>query len=147
MWNIIIMSSLLLLCAIEDFVKKEVNLLLIILFFVVGITVNVYSGFIDGRINYVEIFFSILIMGFLFLISYISKERVGMADALITGSMCFYTGILDSFINCWIACLICMIVGVVGMVSKRLKKDTRIAYIPFLFAAVVFRYLVIPLLS
>lgn len=126
------------LTAFDDIKTKQVRMLEIIVFGILGIIVNIVwpvksfesiiCGFLVGIVLYV---FSIL-----------TNEKIGKGDCFIIMVSGLYLGFIDVLVLIWISSLLALIYGLITI--KRLKKDSsyEIPFVPFLLSGFLLMYAV-----
>lgn len=126
-----VLLVLLIICAVEDWKRKEVNVVYILLFGIVGVILHL----LYPNCSVYSMIFGLLLGIGIVGISILSRGSIGMGDGIllvVTGVYLggygnlelFLTGML--FVGIWSLGL---------LVLKKKKRKERIAFIPFLLAA------------
>ena len=126
-----VLLVLLIICAVEDWKRKEVNVVYILLFGIVGVILHL----LYPNCSVYSMLFGLLLGIGIVGISILSRGSIGMGDGIllvVTGVYLggyenlelFLTGML--FVGIWSLGL---------LVLKKKKRKERIAFIPFLLAA------------
>ena len=125
--------------AVMDFKKKEVNIIFPILlaaaatvmfFFVKDISlVNAIIGIVEGIL--------------LILVSVLTKGQIGIGDGILLAACGLMLGGKDNLIMFFFSCLSSAVVSAMIMIIKKADKKTKIPFVPFMIPG----FLVMALLS
>ena len=125
--------------AITDFKKKEVNIVFpvllaaaatVMLFFTKDISlINSIIGIAEGVL--------------LILISFLTKGEIGMGDGILLAACGLMLGGKDNLIMFFFACFSSAIVSALIMLIKKADKKTKIPFVPFMIPG----FLIMVLLS
>lgn len=125
------------LTAMDDLKTKQVRVLEIIVFGILGIIINI----IYKPHTLISVLGGVGIGLLTILFSYISKEKIGMGDAYIITVTGLYLGFIDTAILLWISSLLAAITGLV-LIRKYDNTKMEIPFVPFLLIAYVIMYLI-----
>lgn len=124
------------LTAFDDIRTKQVRILEIIVFGILGIIVNVI-----WPVKSVESIICGLLVGLvLYIFSILTKEKIGKGDCFIIMVSGLYLGFIDVLILIWISSFLALIYGLIKI--KKLKKDSsyEIPFVPFLLSGFLLMY-------
>lgn len=119
----------LLVCAVIDFKTKKVYAGICVINYGVAVGIKLLLNALDLK----SLLAGLILCGFLFAVSLITKEAIGQGDILIIFVL---TGILNaenSFTILVIALGICSVFSVVMLSMKKKKLKHVIPFVPFLF--------------
>ena len=117
--------------AFDDLRTKQVRLMEIIIFGVIGILINVFSP----SQSLPSIVGGVAVGLILVLISYLSKEKVGMGDALIVTVSGLYLGFVNTIVLLWLSSLLTAVYCI-------FRKKKEAPFVPFLTFAYVIMLMV-----
>lgn len=126
------------LTAFDDIKTKQVRMLEIIVFGILGIIVNIV-----WPVNSFESIICGLLVGIvLYLFSILTNEKIGKGDCFIIMVSGLYLGFIDVLVLIWISSLLALIYGLITI--KRLKKDSsyEMPFVPFLLSGFLLMYAV-----
>ena len=123
--------------AMDDLKTKQVRVLEIIVFGILGIIINI----IYKPHTLISVLGGVGIGLLTILFSYISKEKIGMGDAYIITVTGLYLGFIDTAILLWISSLLAAITGLV-LIRKYDNTKMEIPFVPFLLIAYIIMYLI-----
>ena len=127
--------------AVIDLFTKKIPSFLPVLFLIVG-TIMLAVEFIYMRESFPVLLAGSLIGlvgGFLvlLLLSFITKGGLGMGDVKLVGAMGYLSGIAASFYSFFFATVLCLIVTLALLISKRKKLKDELPFGPFLYLGYV----------
>lgn len=125
------------LTAMDDLKTKQVRVLEIIVFGILGIIINI----IYKPHTLISVLGGVGIGLLTILFSYISKEKIGMGDAYIITVTGLYLGFIDTAVLLWISSLLAAITGLV-LIRKYDNAKMEIPFVPFLLIAYIIMYLI-----
>ncbi len=135
--KIIIASEILMSAAVIDFYIKKIPNTLSIVFLVAGAILLVIEYFCMRDSFLILLLGSLLgfIGGFLILIlmSIVTRGGIGMGDVKLISTMGFVTGIAASFYTFLFANILCMLVTIGLLITKKKKIKDELPFGPFLF--------------
>ena len=123
--------------AFDDIRTKQIRTIELIVFAVIGVIQNIFSksqsllSIIGGvGIGAVFVIFSIL-----------SKEKLGMGDALIIAVTGIYLGLMDTVVRVWLSTIFAAAYGLIKL-RKCDNKDLEMPFVPFMLLAYTFMLLI-----
>lgn len=130
MWVEILLFLFLGICAVFDGVAKQMPLAVIWLGIITAIVLHV-QGIVGGR-SWLDIGFAVLPGMMFWMLSFITREKVGYGDGWMLIMIGLFTGL-------W-KCFLILLVGLVSeslsvlilLAVKRISKDRQIPFAPFL---------------
>lgn len=134
--EILITLIFLIICAYKDLKNREVNIILCIIVGVVGI---LYGLFIK-EVGIWKIICRILPGIFLYIISILTREEIGIGDALIIETIGIYNGIKNTIIIFVNALFITVVVGVIFLKIKKSNLKYRLPFVPFILLSFITIY-------
>jgi Flp pilus assembly protein protease CpaA len=129
--EIISLVGMLGICSAEDVIRRQIHLVLIAGFGVVGVLLHLYYG----THSTVDILGGMGVGVVLYLISLFSHEKIGKGDAFLMTTTGIYLGFWDNLTILWLGSLLTGIAGVILYVIFKKKPTYRIPFVPFLLAA------------
>ena len=126
------------LTAFDDIKTKQVRMLEIIVFGILGIIVNI----VWPVKSFESIICGLLVGIVLYLFSILTNEKIGKGDCFIIMVSGLYLGFIDVLVLIWISSLLALIYGLITI--KRLKKDRsyEMPFVPFLLSGFLLMYAV-----
>ena len=126
------------LTAFDDIKTKQVRMLEIIVFGILGIIVNI----LWPVKSFESIICGLLVGIVLYLFSILTNEKIGKGDCFIIMVSGLYLGFIDVLVLIWISSLLALIYGLITI--KRLKKDSsyEMPFVPFLLSGFLLMYAV-----
>ena len=118
-------------CTVEDLWKRQIHLVVISAFGIVGVLLHFY----DGKQTALNMCGGMLVGIVLYLISILSHGKVGKGDAFLVTSMGVYLGFWNNLTILWMAAVMAAIFGVVACVFFRKEKEESLPFVPFLLVA------------
>ena len=126
------------LTAIDDVRTKSIRVLEVIIFAVIGVLIDV----ILKPYSWVSIAGGVAVGAVLYIISILTKEKIGKGDAMIVMVSGLYLGFMNTMIVLWLASLLAAIFGVIMVRCQRHQIDVEIPFVPFLLVAYATVFLV-----
>lgn len=118
-------------CTVEDLWKRQIHLVVISAFGILGVLLHFY----DGKQTALNMCGGMLVGIVLYLISILSHGKVGKGDAFLVTSMGVYLGFWNNLTILWMASVMAAIFGVVACVFFQKKKEESLPFVPFLLVA------------
>lgn len=121
-------ALLLIIESTSDIKRKEINLKLLAVFFVAGIVLFLMSS----KHNWLLFVGGIAEGAALLLVSYATREGIGLGDGFLlicTGAL---LGAKNNLIMFFVACFLCSIWSAILIFFKKAGRKTRIPFVPFL---------------
>ena len=136
-FRFIFVFIVLLIEAVTDFKKKEVNIVLPILLTAAALAMLILGKDISVLNTLIGIAEGVLLI----LISVMTKGQIGMGDGILLAACGFMLGGKDNFLMFFFACLCSAVVSGLIMIFKKADKKTKIPFVPFMipgFLSMVF---------
>lgn len=133
-WKIAITLLLLLLNCWGDIKRREIYLLITILYGLLGLVVQLS----EANSLYTEILTSMIPGLFLLLTGKVSQGKVGYGDGILVLALGIWLGFFRCLMTLTAGLILAAIWSAFSLILKRCKKDDQIPFIPFL----LFGYLV-----
>lgn len=125
-----IMGALSLL-ALVDYKIKKIPVVPLILTGILGMILHIIYG---GR-EIEDILFGIAIGIVLYIVSEISKGKIGKGDAFLFMVTGVYLGFWNNLVLLWAASVMAGVVGVFVILSRKKRMDYKMPFVPFVLAA------------
>ena len=125
--------------AVTDFKKKEVNIIFPILLAAAAVVMLFFSK----DISLINAIIGIAEGLLLILISVLTKGQIGMGDGILLAACGLMLGGRDNLIMFFFACLSSAVVSALIMIIKKADKKTKIPFVPFMIPG----FLIMVLLS
>ena len=129
MWIEIILFLLLTLCAIWDGIKKEIPLPVVWLGIATAVIIHAV-GIIGG--TWLSVGISVLPAGIFWIISLITREKIGYGDGWVLLMIGLYVGFMKCVLILMAALVLESIILLVLLVIGKIHKDEEVAFVPFL---------------
>lgn len=127
-------AAMLVIESISDLKKREINIKILAMTFVVGIILFIISPNRNWMMLLGGIAEGVALIG----ISFVTREGIGVGDGLVL--MC--TGVLlgpgKNILMFFGACVICAVFSGILLITKHAGRETRIPFVPFLVAGLIF---------
>lgn len=134
MQKLVIQTVILLFLAVGayvDFCTKKVSGMFLGIFFIVCVACVIYLKDYDNHWRYIG-----LLTGIIFcVISYLSRQAVGLGDAVVSSILGFALGIYDMLLVLFLAFCFTAVIGSLLLVLKRIGRKTQIPFLPFVYVA------------
>ncbi len=131
-WLLVIFLSI---CAVTDWKTKQVSLPVIISFGAVGVVCYIIArptGLIDEFLG--------LLLGLIFIaLAVLTEGKVGLGDALLIVVTGIYLGGRENMSMVMGAMLMAALAGAVKLMLKKAKRNTEMAFVPFILLSFVIR--------
>lgn len=131
MYLYISMILMLLIISVQDIIKKQISLILIILLWVLGL-INIIID-VKGMTLLSIVLGVVLLGGGTLFVSVLTNEAIGKGDALVIGGISLFVGFEHTLIILFISALIACVISIVLLVLRAVNKRSRIPYVPFIF--------------
>lgn len=131
--NIILAGIFIIICSIEDIKSKQVSLKICIIFSIIGIITGVFG------LNKSIIFFlgSVIPSIIIAVVSIITRNGIGMGDAIIIGVLGLYLGVSDIILILMMALLISGVYGCYLLIIKKKNGKDTLAFVPFILCSFI----------
>lgn len=119
---------LLIIESIFDIRKREINMKVLLIWFVLGSVIFIVSPERDWLL-----FVGGIAEGAaLLLVSFATREGIGMGDGFILMCTGAFLGAKNNLIMFFVACLLCSVLSGILIAGKKAGRNTRIPFVPFL---------------
>ncbi|SDB37299.1 Type IV leader peptidase family protein [Pseudobutyrivibrio sp. YE44] len=122
----------------EDLRSKQVRLIEIAIFAVIGIILNV----IMKPYPITSVLGGVLVGGLVYLFSVISKEKIGKGDALIIMVTGLYLGFMNTVLVVWLSSIMAALVGALYINRKYKSLDYEMPFMPFMLTGYCILYVI-----
>lgn len=129
--EVISLISLLGICSLEDIWKRQIHLIIIGLFGILGVILHLYYGKQSALDMCAGVFVGVV----LYLVSIGSGEKIGKGDAFLVTSTGVYLGFWNNITILWMASIMAAIVGMIAYFVFHKGKQFRLPFAPFLLVA------------
>lgn len=132
--NVFLAVVFLTICSITDIKKKQVSVMVCLLFVLTGLVFNVISmnELKEIRGLWKNLLFSMAPGVILFLLAMATKEKIGKGDGLVMIVMGILLGMERSVQILMLASLMSAFVAVLLIVVRKVRKNQEIPFVPFL---------------
>lgn len=130
MWLEIILFLLLTLCALWDGIKKEIPLAIVWIGIVVAVVIHA-TGILEKE-TWLSIGTSVLPASVFWMLSFITREKVGYGDGWVLFMIGLYVGFMKCVLILMAALVLESIILLVMLVLGKIHKDEEVAFVPFL---------------
>lgn len=114
--------------AFEDLRKRQVRVIEIIIFGILGVIINIlYKSH-----SFTSIAGGVMIGCMVLLFSYLSKEKIGKGDGLLIIVSGLYLGFRGTLTLLWISSFLAAIIGTIIVKKYKTNKDIELPFVPFL---------------
>ncbi len=100
--------------------------------------VGIWMHLLFARIGLLDMAGGMSVGAFLYLIAYLSGEKIGKGDALLVTVCGIFLGFWETILLLWIAFLLAGIFGFIMMKFRHVGRDHQIPFVPFLLVGYVF---------
>lgn len=111
-----------------DIRKKKVHILGAVMIAAIGI----FVFFMEKEFHFFSFLLSISVGICLFFVSILTEEKIGKGDALYMTALGCVMDFREILMVSMLSFLLSALAGIIAMIVKKAKKDSRIAYLPFL---------------
>lgn len=122
-------------CSVEDIKRKQLKLWVILTFGIVGMIIHLLTF----QTSIMEIAGGILIGLIVMLISILTKESIGMGDALLLMVTGMYLGAKQNILMLFIGIFLSGLFALVLMFTRKKQRKDEMPFVPFLFAGYLFQ--------
>ncbi len=125
----LLVGMMLTVCAIEDWYTKKISVLWPVTGLATAVVMRLWKGSFFDREYWIGVLIGILF----FLLAIVSREQIGKGDSLVLTVCGFCLGWKATLSLVLGAMIIFLAVGVVIIFCKKKRKNTTMAYVPFLW--------------
>ena len=125
------------LTALDDLKTKQVRVIEIIIFGVLGILINI----VYRPHTLISVAGGVGIGLLTIIFSYLSKEKIGMGDAYIITVTGLYLGFIDTAVLLWFSSALAGITGII-LIRKYDNPKLELPFVPFLLLGYMIMYLI-----
>ena len=127
------------LTAFDDLKERQVRVIEIIIFGIIGIFINIF-----GKSHSIEsVIGGVMVGGLVLIFSYLSNEKIGKGDAFLIMVTGLYLGFRETLTLLWISSILAAVIGTIIVKKYKAKEDMELPFVPFLLIG----YLLIVLLG
>lgn len=130
----VVLLILLMICAIEDFKRKEVTVTYILLFGIAGVLLHLFYP----NCSIYSILWGLLLGISVMAVSLLSRGSIGMGDGILLAVTGIYLGGYENLELFLVGLFLAGIWSLGLLVLKKKKRKEQIAFIPFLLVAYAF---------
>ena len=130
MWLEITLFLLLALCALWDGIKKEIPLGLV--WIGIAMAIVMHATGILGEETWLSIGISVLPASVFWMLSFITREKVGYGDGWVLFMIGIYMGFMKCVLILMAALVLESIILLVLLVLGKIHKEEEVAFVPFL---------------
>ncbi len=130
----VVLLILLMICAIEDFKRKEVTVTYILLFGIAGVVLHLFYP----NCSIYSILWGVLLGISVMVVSLLSRGSIGMGDGILLAVTGIYLGGYENLELFLVGLFLAGIWSLGLLVLKKKKRKEQIAFIPFLLVAYAF---------
>lgn len=118
-------------CSYEDIKKKSIKVITPVLFGILGVVLHL----IFGKVGAIDMLLGMTVGGALYIISILSRERIGKGDALLIGISGIYLGFWNNIALLWSASILAGMSGLILIIAG--KRHAQIPFVPYVLAAYI----------
>ena len=119
--------------AIEDYKTRTIDVRKALLFAVAGVAISLFKG----QYSMLSLLGGVSIGIVFYLVSIVSKEKIGKGDAVIIGVTGLYLGFANTIILIWISSIIALIAGLIVIKNYKFQDDVELPFVPFMLLGYV----------
>lgn len=134
MWIVTVLFFFLLICTITDCRKREIPFIIVCIGIFTAFILHV-AGMISWT-NPIAIGTAAIPGGFFWILSFVSKEKVGYGDGWLLLMIGMFVGYERCILTLMFALVLESLVALPLLVMHRIKKDGELAFAPFLLIGV-----------
>ncbi len=117
--------------AYDDFRTRQIKLLEIIVFAVIGVLINI----VNAKYSFVSIIGGVAVGAAILVFSILSKEKIGKGDALIVMVSGLYLGFMNTLVLVWLSSILAAATGVVVIRKYDNGTNRELPFVPFILLA------------
>ena len=125
------MGCMLAICSVFDLWKKQIPLMVLLIFGVTGIGYQMMFG----NLSLGDVIWGVMVGGVLYIISVASGESIGKGDAVMLMCTGLYLGFWTNVVLLWVGSVLTGVVCLTLYVFRKKGRNASIPFAPFLFAA------------
>ena len=116
------------LCSYDDVRDRNIRLMEVAVFGIIGVVLHIiyHSHSIESVLG------GMAIGGAMYIVSILTKEKIGKGDAAVVGVIGIFLGFTDTLVLLWLSSVLAAIFGCVYIKVKKLSKDTELPFVPFM---------------
>lgn len=131
MWKVMLIALWLGILAFMDIRRRRVPIWLLAVSGILVTCVSVYEIW-QGSMGGMEILWSIL-PGFMLLLTALLSKKAGWADGVVLLLLGILTGFRECVVSFTISMLAISVISLALLIMKRVEKNTKMPYLPFLW--------------
>ena len=118
------------LCSYDDVRDRNIRLMEVAVFGIIGVVLHIiyHSHSIESVLG------GMAIGGAMYIVSILTKEKIGKGDAAVVGVIGIFLGFTDTLVLLWLSSVLAAVFGCVYIKVKKLSKDTELPFVPFMLA-------------
>ena len=125
------MIGLLSLCSLQDLRRKKLLVRTPVLFAVAGVILHIFVQEITG----VQMLCGMCVGGALALLAVLTREKIGMGDALLFAATGVYLGGARNFLLLFLSVIIASVCGIYLLIVKKKERNYEMVFVPFVLIA------------
>ena len=119
--------------SLEDYKTRTIDVRKVVFFGIVGLVIS----FFKGQYSFLSMLGGVLIGIFFYILSIVSKEKIGKGDAIIIAATGAYLGFVNTIILVWISSVLALIAGLIVVRRHKLNNEPELPFIPFMLLGYV----------
>lgn len=131
MWVEVIMWILMGICAVCDVVRKEIPLAVVWLGMIVAVLFRI-QGITEGQAGWLMLVFSLLPGVIFWILSFITKEKVGYGDGWMLAMIGLFVGVWECLVILLAGLIMESVMALILLAAKKITGDRKIPFAPFL---------------
>ena len=116
------------LTALDDLRERQVSIIEIIIFGVIGIILNILCK----NHSITSVMGGVMIGCLVMIFSYLSNEKIGKGDALLILVTGLYLGFRGTLTLLWISSILAAVIGTIIVKRYKAREDMELPFVPFL---------------
>lgn len=130
MWVEFVLFLFLAVCAVFDGLYKQIPLIVVWLGMLAAVCLQIYGAM--GETGIFAVAFSLVPGVGFFLLSFLSREKVGYGDGWVLLMIGLFLGIYRCFLILFVGLLAESVVAIVLLAFRKIQRDREIPFSPFL---------------
>ena len=114
--------------AVDDIKSRQVRVLEIIFFGLIGIIFNM----IRKPHSLPSVLGGVMVGTLVYIFSILSKEKIGRGDGLVLMAVGIYLGFADTLELLWVSTILAAIIGTIFVKKHKANMDIELPFVPFL---------------
>ena len=130
MWVEFVLFLFLAVCAVFDGLYKQIPLIVVWLGMLAAVCLQIYGAM--GETGIFAMVFSMIPGAVFFLLSFLTREKVGYGDGWVLLMIGLFLGIYRCFLILFVGLLAESVVAIVLLAFRKIQRDREIPFSPFL---------------